>query len=108
MKLVELVSYFRKGGSFEEFCHSNSLDIEAEIVEIYMEKPFNLDNDLAFFEIEKTEGSVEYISNGLKYYNLFDFHYFLEAIEESNNEENKSSTDSEIANKLLSYAIHDA
>ena len=54
MKFVELISYFKKGGSFEEFCQSKSLDFESEVVEVYMEKPFNLANDLAFFEIEKT------------------------------------------------------
>lgn len=108
MKLVELVNYFRKRGSFDEFCQSKSLNLESEVIEIYMEKPFDLGNDLAFFEIEKTEGKVEYIFNGIKYFNLFDFYYFLDAIEESNSDENKSLTDNEIANRLLSYAIHDA
>lgn len=58
MKLLELVKYFKEGGSYEEFCQSQSLNIEAEVVEIYMEKPFSIDNDLAFFEIEKTEGKT--------------------------------------------------
>lgn len=108
MKLKKLVNYFRKGGSFEEFCNIKSLDVEAEVVEVYMEKPFDLDNDLVFFEIEKTEGNVEYISNGVTYFNLFDFYYFLDAIEESNEGENKSMSDDELAKRLLSYAIHDA
>ena len=108
MKLVELVNYFKRGGSFEEFCKDNSLDKEAEVIEIYMEKPFDLSNDLAFFEIEKTEGNVEYTSNGVTYYNLFDFYCFLDAISESNEGGNRSISDNEIAQRLLSYAIHDA
>jgi len=108
MKLVELVNYFRKGGSFEEFCNDKSLDVEAEVVEVYMEKPFDLGNDLAFFEIEKTEGNVEHTSNGVTYFNLFDFYYFLDAIEESNEGGNKSMSDDELAKRLLSYAIQDA
>lgn len=108
MKLVELVNYFRKGGSFEKFCNDKSLDVDAEVVEVYMEKPFDLDNDLAFFEIEKTEGSVVYIVNEVTYFNLFDFYYFLDVIEESNEGTNKSISDEELAKRLLSYAIHDA
>ncbi|UII32248.1 hypothetical protein LVD17_00155 [Fulvivirga ulvae] len=108
MKLVELVTYFRKGGSFDEFCRNKSLDIEAEVIEVYMEKPFDLGNDLAFFEIEKTEGNIEYTFNGVTYFNLFDFYYFLDVIDESCEGKNSLMPDDEIAQKLLSYAIHDA
>lgn len=108
MKLVELVNYFRHGGSYEEFCQSESIDLESEVIEIYMRKPFNLDNNLAFFEIEKTEGNIEFIFDSEKYFNLFDFYYFLDVIKESNNSKNKSLTDREIASRLLSYSINDA
>ncbi|GAA0891752.1 hypothetical protein GCM10009122_14310 [Fulvivirga kasyanovii] len=108
MKLLELVSYFRNGGSFEDFCHSKSLDLESEVVEVYMEKPFDLNKDLVFFEIAKTNGNIEYMSNGVKYSTLFDFYYFLDAIEESNESQNKSLTDKDIAARLFLYAIHDA
>lgn len=108
MKLIELVNYFRKGGSFERFCQDKYLDLESEAIEIYVEKSFNLDNNLAFFEIEKTEGRFEYTFNGITYFNLFDFYYFLGAIEESSNDENRSLSDNEIAHSLLSYAIKDA
>lgn len=108
MQLTELVNYFRNGGSYEEFCQSQSLDTESEVVEIYMEKPFDLGNNLAFFEIEKTEGNVEYVFEGVQYFNLLDFYYFLDAIQESKSVTSQSFTDAEIAEKLFSYAIHDA
>lgn len=108
MKLVDLVHYFRNGGSYEEFCRSQSLELESEVIEVYMEMPFDLDNEIAFFEIEKTEGKVEYLFKETKYFNLFDFYYFLDTIEESKNSENKSLTDAQIASMLLSYARDDA
>jgi hypothetical protein len=108
MKLIELVNYFRKEGIYEEFCQSQSLSLESEVVEIYMEKPFSIDNNLVFFEIENTEGKIEYTFNGVKYFNLFDFYYFLDAIEESNNKEYMSLKDDEIANRLYDYAMNDA
>lgn len=108
MKLVDLVHYFRNGGDFEEFCLQQAINAESEVIEIYMQKPFSLESELAFFEIEKTEGAVEYSLNNVKYYNLFDFYYFMDVIEESNNSQNGELTDNEIAKILLSYAINDA
>lgn len=108
MKLVELVNYFRTVGNFEAFCRDQSLNKDSEVVEIYMQKPFCIDNDLAFFEIENTEGQIEYNFNGVKYFNLFDFYYFLDAIEESKNNENISLTDEVITKLLYDYAINDA
>lgn len=108
MKLFELVKYFREGGSFEEFCETNSLDTESEVIEIYMEQPLDIDNKLAFFEIEKTEGKVEYEDKNIKYTNLFDFYYFLDSIEESKNAENKSLSNEKLTQLLFNYAINDA
>lgn len=108
MKLLELVSYFKDGGSFKEFCEKLSLNLESEVVEIFMTKPFHLENDLSFFEIEKTEGRVEFNQDGIMYHNLFDFYYFLGVIEESNLEADKSISNIEIAERLLSFAINDA
>jgi hypothetical protein len=108
MKLVELVKYFRNGGTYEEFCLQQSLNLESEVIEIYTEKPFRIDNELAFFEIENTEGRIEYTLNEVKYFNIFDFYYFLDAMEESNNIKHLSLSDDEIANRLYNYAINDA
>lgn len=108
MKLVELVAYFRNGGSYQDFCSSQSLDMTSEVIEVYMEKPLDLDNDLAFFEIEKTDGKSECIFKQILYFNLFDFYYFLDTIEESHNNKNNTLTDLEVASVLLSYARDDS
>lgn len=108
MKLIELVQCFRSGGTFDDFCRKQSLSIESEVIEIYSQKPFSLNSDLVFFEIEETEGAIRHTSGGIDYYNLFDFNYFQDAIEESNNGENIQLKNEEIAERLLSYAIHDA
>lgn len=108
MKLLELVNYFRNGGSYEKFCMAESLDQESEVVEIYMKQPLEINSDLVFFEIEKTEGNYEFSENGILYSNLFDFYYFQDAIEESNNSDNKHLTDDQLAKILFDYAINDA
>jgi len=108
MTLTELIHYFRSGGKYEHFCHEQSLDPESEVIEIYARAPFSLESNLAFFEIEKTEGRIEYSHDNIKYHNLFDFYFFQDAIEESKGESKRHLDDSEIASKLLSYAINNA
>ena len=108
MKLLELVSYFRKGGSLEEFCEKESLDFESEVIEVFMQKPFDVGADIVFFEIEKTEGNVEFVKDDIVYYNMFDFYYFLDVIEDSNKNKYMLLSDEEISKKLLFYAIYDA
>jgi hypothetical protein len=108
MKLLELINYFRKGGDFKIFCKEHSLNIDSEVIEIYMRAPFKLENELVFFEIEQTEGMLDFEFNGLIYSNLFDFYFFLDAIDESNNEENKKISDQEIAKNLLNYGLNNA
>ncbi|WP_278352396.1 hypothetical protein [Chryseobacterium gleum] len=108
MKLLNLIKYFREGGSFEEFCKINSLNINSEVIEIYMEQPLEVDNNLAFFEIEKTAGRIEYEEENVKYSNLFDFYYFLDAIEESQNAQNRTLSNEELTKLLFNYAINDA
>lgn len=108
MKFIDLVKYFRNGGTYEQFCRDQSLNLEAEVVEIFMKKPFSFDNDLYFFESENTEGLIEYIFNGELYYNLWDLLYFQEAIEESKAGEHKSTSDEKLAQLLYNYALYDA
>jgi hypothetical protein len=73
-----------------------------------MQKPFCIENDLAFFEIEKTEGTIEYTFNDVIYFNLFDFYYFQDVLEDSNRGNNLSLSDEVIAKSLYDYAMNDA
>jgi hypothetical protein len=106
MKLIQLISYFRSGGTFEGFCKAQALNAEAEVIEIYAQKPVSLDSQLGFFPIEETQGHVEFEFEGLQYQNLFDFFYFLDVIDDIKG--NLLPGDVELAQNLLSYALKDA
>jgi hypothetical protein len=108
MHLTDLVEYFRSGGAFEDFCAKHGLDRDAEVIEIFGVKPFDIDMDLAFFPVEETAGEIQHTANGVEYHNLFDFFFFLDAIEESKNEQNRAFSDRQIAEKLLAYAENNA
>jgi hypothetical protein len=106
MKLIDLVTYFRHGGTFEDFCKKHSLNAKSEVIEIYAQAPASLESQLGFFPIEETEGQAEFLSDGVKYQTLFDFFYFLDVIEDL--KDNDTPGDAELAQKLLSYALKDA
>ncbi len=106
MKLIDLVSYFRQGGTFEDFCKRQGLNAESEVIEIYAQVPVGQESQLGFFPIEETEGKAEFLSNGIKYKTLFDFFYFIDVIEDLKGLQ--IPEDGELAQKLLSYALKDA
>ncbi|AGC76102.1 hypothetical protein LX97_00777 [Nonlabens dokdonensis] len=108
MNLAELIKYFKENRSKEEFFKNNHLNMESEVVEIYMQKPFSLNNKVKFLEIEKTKGTIEFDINNVKYYNLIDFYAFLDFIKDSMESSNDNLTDAQLAKILLDYCINDA
>ncbi len=106
MKLIDLIAFFRRGGTFEGFCKAQALNVESEVIEIYAQEPVGLEAELGFFPIEETEGRIEFQSEGVQYHNLFDFFYFMECIDDLKGSE--EPTNAELAQKLFSYAINDA
>lgn len=108
MNLIGLIEYFRSGGDYEIFLKEYSLDIDSEVIEIYMVKPFSLNANITFFEIEKTNGKIEYEVNGIKYHNLFDFYYFLDVMGDVKNKSYDELSNEKLAKILLDYAVEDA
>jgi hypothetical protein len=106
MKLIDLITFFREGGTFEGFCKTHMLNAESEVIEIYAEEPVTLDSQLGFFPIEQTEGRVDFQSQGTKYHSLFDFFYLLDVIKEVKGRAGLS--DEVLAQKLLDFAVKDA
>jgi hypothetical protein len=107
MKLIDLISFFRRGGTYESFCKDNLLNVESEVIEIYAQEPVSLQSNLGFFSIENTKGQIEYLFDGKRYRNLFDFFYFLEVMEDLKISK-EMPQDAELAQTLLSYALNDA
>jgi len=109
MTLPELITYFKSDdNTFDDFCKMQRLDSDAEAIEIYMPKPFGLNNKLEFFRVEETAGKKQYSYNGSEFYSLFNFYYFLNVIKDSERPENNYLTDIDLALRLLDYAERDA
>ncbi len=108
MTLINLIHFFRTDGDKDKFFEKNSLDPESEVVEIYMEKPFSVNKEIKIFEIEKTKGKIEFVANNIKYYNLFDFYFFLDFIEDSKATESTNLTELKLSEILINYSINDS
>ncbi len=108
MNLIDLITYFKESGNITKFYIENQLNLDSEVIEVYMQKPFDFEKEIHFFELEITEGLIEYIHEDVKYFNLFDFDYFFDYIEESNNELNKLKTNNDLAKILFNYSLNDA
>lgn len=106
MTLPELIQYFRNDGDYTSFCKMQRLDKDAEAIEIYAAQPFGLNSKLEFLAIEETAGRTPYSYNGNEVHSLFDFYYFINAVNEAFRDETKSDID--IALRLLDYAERDA
>lgn len=106
MTIKTLINYFKTVGTLNEFLENNSLNADSELILAYMQKPLSIENEISFFEVEKVDDETEFKKT--KYFYLFDFHYFLEFIEESKSYKNRNLTDQELAEILLNYAINDA
>lgn len=106
MNLTKLISFFRKSGNFDDFCRVNDLNAESEVIEIFSRDPKDINSDLGFFPIEITEGRILVDVNGISYYNLFDFFFFLDVINDVKNDEKISDMD--LAKRLLKYSEDDA
>jgi len=108
MDLIDLIDLFRKGFEFENFCEQHSLDSESDAIEIFAKKPFGINSHLYFFEMEETNGMIEYEYEGQKLHNLFDFFYFLDVIDELSLPINKELSNEDLAKKLISYSMYES
>lgn len=108
MSLPELIEYFRNDGTYEGFCKLHRLESDADVTEIYMQKPYGLNNKLEFFKVEETAGKKLYNYNGSDFNYLFDFNYFLSAVKEADRPASRLTTDIDLALRLIDYAERDA
>jgi len=108
MKLLDLVNLFKTDIVFEDFLKNNSLNSNSESIEIYMIDKVDSNSELAFFEIENenTDGLIIFEKNNVKYHSFFDFHYFIDFMDEV--KENKNLSSEKLVEILINYSINDA
>ena len=108
MKLLDLINLFKTDIVFEDFLKDNSLNLNSECIEIYMKDEIHSNSELAFFEIENenTDGCIVFEKNNIKYHIFFDFHFFIDFMNEA--KENKNLSSEKIVEILINYSINDA
>lgn len=108
MKLIELIKYLTNPELLEELFQEQGLNIESEVLLIYMEGDLDLTSDISILEIEETEDDLIFEKDGLQYIQLFPIDYAIDLIEFDLNMKDKGYSDLEIAERLLEYRKNDA
>jgi hypothetical protein len=106
MKLIDLIPYVRNNYSVKELYVKEQLNLESEVVLVYMTESLKLESDLKFFDIEETEDELYYKNNGISYIQLFPLDYVIELVNSGLDVQYLS--DQEVAKILLNYRIKDA
>ncbi|WP_198938371.1 hypothetical protein [Tenacibaculum holothuriorum] len=82
------------------------MNVDSECIEIYMENEIHINSELAFFEIEHSEGRLIIEENNTKFHNLFDFDFFNDFMDEI--KESESFDSDKVIETLIDYANNDA
>lgn len=108
MKLIDLIEYLKNSFLLEKLYESQKFNSESEAIIVYMKDSISLNSEICFFEIEETEDEMLFEKNGIKYFQFFPIDYAVSLIESDLNLKNNGYSNSEIAERLLSYRIKDA
>ncbi|MEP6612669.1 MAG: hypothetical protein ABJA76_12315 [Mucilaginibacter sp.] len=106
MNLINLIPYLKSSNGIAELYKLNNLNVESEVILIYVIELLTIDSEVVFFEIEETEDDVLYQKNGINYIQLFPVNYAKELIEDFSGL--GYDDDLKIARRLLEYRINDA
>ena len=108
MKLLDIIDYLRRPERLQDLYDSLKLSKESESISIYMKDAIDINSDLEFFEIEKTDGKLIYELNGTRYIELFPLEYASDIICNTFSEENRKLNNVELSKRILEYRINDA
>jgi hypothetical protein len=108
MKLSDVIEYLRHPDKLGQLYETLNLSTNSEAILIYMKDSLNLDSELRFFEIERTEDDLIFKENGVTYHQLFPVHYAAKIIDSYFSDNEKGLDNVGLAKRLLEYRINDA
>ena len=108
MKYLELIKYLTDSSKLPELYKMHGVDPDSEAIIIFFAEKFELNSEIALWEIEETEGELEFVKDGLVYMELFPVNHAVNLIEFDLNLKDKGYSDEQIAQRLLEYRINDA
>lgn len=108
MTIIELVPHLKSLSKAEVLSNSILLDIEFDLIELYMKESLKLDSDIVFFDAESIPNELLIEVDGIKYESLFPLYMAQEMVEEYDTLYKNQLSDLEIAKRLLDYREKDA
>jgi hypothetical protein len=108
MKLADLVAYFRTGSTISDLIQRESLDAHSDQIVVYLKDSLDINSELVFIEIEKTNDDIELVYNEKRYVGLFSLGQTHDIILDYLHSTKNSYSNIEIAENILNYRINDA
>lgn len=108
MNLTELVKYLLNPETLGLLYKEFKVNPDSEALLIYLKNSLDLESDIFIFEIEETEDMLNYIKDGINYYQLFPLDYTIDLIESDLELKDRGYSDEYIAKRLLDYRLNDA
>ncbi len=108
MKLIDLIPYLIDMEKLSNFYLENNLNFDSEEVSIYMVDKIDVNSNIYFFEVEETDGEVEFEKEGVIYLSFFPLEHTYELVKDELDLLNKGLTNQQISERLVQYRIYDA
>ena len=104
MKLLDIIPYFRMPGQIDTYLTSQGINNGEGDVSVYMKDRLELDSELLFLTDDQTGGRREVLLDGDKYEELLPVFMIQEMVDELKDH----SSDDQMAERIIAYAINDA
>ena len=108
MKLIDIIEYLRHPDKIGQLYDILNLSTDSEAILIYMKDSLDLNSELKFFEIEKTEDDLVFKENGVTYHQLFPVDHAVEILDSYFSDNERKLDNGGLAKRLLEYRINDA
>ena len=105
MKLSELIPFLKDENKWDTLLTKFNIDKESEEILIYATEHLNIESEVTLIEIEKTDDKLETTINGVRHIQILPISIAKDLIE---NDFSQTTSDFEIAKRLLEYSINDA
>lgn len=108
MKLLDIIEYLRHPDNVGQLYDTINLSPDSEAILIYMKDSLDLNSELKFFEIEKTEDDLVFKEDDVTYHQFFPVDYAVEILDSYFSDNEKKLDNIGLAKRLLEYRINDA
>lgn len=108
MTLIHLIKYLVHTENLKDLYKGKAINSESEALFIFLKDTIDLQSEVYIFDLEETDGKMNYTKDGVTYIQIFPLDLAIDLIESDLQLKDKGYSDLQIARRLLEYRIYDA